>query len=176
MPNDELVHDRLTESIIGAFYEVYNKLGYGFFEGAYVKALMIELGYKGLEVQHEVGVDLYYKGHRLGRQRVDLIVDEKVIVEVKATEQLPRVAYRQCFSYLKTCGLEVGLILHFGPEPGIKRVRSSGLALGPNTEVVFPVEAGPRKWSPDDAQAIDDFLDGESDDDDHDADQSPRPS
>lgn len=173
MPKDELICDRLTESIIGAFYEVYNKLGYGFFEGAYVNALMIELGYRGHEVQHEVGVDLYYKGHHLGRQRVDLIVDEKIIVEVKATEQLPRVAYRQCFSYLRTCGLEVGLVLHFGPEPALKRVRSSGLALGPNTEVVFPVEAGPGKWKPDDVDDINEFLNG--DDDDHDADPSPKP-
>jgi len=140
---DELLYDRLTESIIGAFYEVYNRLGYGFLEGAYAKALQIELGYRGHQVDREVTVDLYYRGLHVGRQRIDLIVDEKVIVEVKAAETIPRLAFRQCLSYLRTASMRVGLVLNFGAEPQIKRVVSSGAALGPNTEVVFPKEAGP---------------------------------
>lgn len=143
MPKDELLEEALTESIIGAFYEVYNRLGYGFMESAYSKALSIELGYRGHETQREVKIDLYYRGFHLGRQRVDLMVDAKVIVEVKASEQMPKVALRQCLSYLRTSGLQVGLVLNFGAEPQIKRVVSRGAPLGPNTEVVFPVEAGP---------------------------------
>lgn len=143
MAKDELLEERLTESIIGAFYEVYNRLGYGFFEAAYARALMIELGYRGHEVQREVKVDLYYRGFHLGRQRVDLIVGEKVIIEVKACDEMPKVAMRQCLSYLRTTGLRVGLVLNFGAEPQIKRVVCRGASLGPNTEVVFPVESGP---------------------------------
>lgn len=89
MARDELIEERLTDSIIGAYFEVYNRLGYGFFEAAYTRALMIELADRGHHVAREVAVDLYYKGHNIGRQRVDLIVDEKVIVEIKSTEILP---------------------------------------------------------------------------------------
>ncbi|HET9425583.1 MAG TPA: GxxExxY protein [Gemmatimonadaceae bacterium] len=159
MPKDELIEERLTESIIGAFYEVYNRLGYGFFETAYTKALMIELGYRGHEAKREVKVDLYYRGFHLGRQRVDLIVDEKVIIEVKACDEMPRVALRQCLSYLRTTGIQVGLVLNFGAEPQIKRVVSRGAPLGPNTEVVFPVEAGPDP-GPDGGLDLDDDATG----------------
>jgi GxxExxY protein len=143
MSRDELLHERLTESIIGAFYEVYNRLGYGFLEPAYVKALAIELGYRGHEVQREVGVDLYYRGLHIGRQRVDLIVDEKVIVEVKAADTIPKIAFRQCLSHLRVTSNRVGLVLNFGADPQTKRVVASGASLGPDTEVVFPGDAGP---------------------------------
>jgi GxxExxY protein len=143
MARDELLYERLTESIIGAFYEVYNRLGYGFLEGPYCKALMIELGYRGHEVRSEVAVDLYYRGCNIGRQRVDLIVDDQVIVEVKAADTMPKMAARQCLSYLRTTSMRVGLVLNFGSEPQIKRINAPGISLGPNTEVVFPIEAGP---------------------------------
>ena len=151
---DELLYERLTESIIGAFYEVYNRLGYGFLEEPYSKALMIELGYRGHEVQREVAVDLYYRGLNIGRQRVDMIVDGKVIVEVKAAETMPKVAARQCLSYLRTTSMRVGLCLNFGSDPQIKRITSRGADLGPDTEVVFRTESGPE---PDgDATGMDD--------------------
>ena len=143
MAKDELLYERLTESTIGAYYEVYNRLGYGFLESAYARALMIELGYRGHEVQREVCVDLYYRGLNIGRQRIDLIVDEKVILEVKAAETIPRIAFRQCLSYLRVTTMRVGLVLNFGAEPQLKRIISSGASLGPDTEVVFPTEAGP---------------------------------
>jgi GxxExxY protein len=143
MAKDELLEARLTDSIIGAFYEVYNRLGYGFFEKTYAKALAIELGYKGHDVRQEVGVDLYYKGHHVGRQRIDLLVDDRVIIEVKAAEVLSKAAYRQCYSYLRSTSLRVGLVFHFGPEPRIKRIVSDGRSLGPNTEIVFPLADEP---------------------------------
>jgi GxxExxY protein len=147
MARDELLYERLTESIIGAFYEVYNRLGYGFLEQAYSKALMIELGYKGLEVSREVKVDLYYRGFCIGHHRLDLLVDQKVIVEVKALEAMPKIAMRQCLSYMRATGLQVGLVLNFGAEPQIKRVVSRGASLGPNTEVVFPADGNPDPLS-----------------------------
>lgn len=143
MAKDELLYERLTESIIGAFYEVYNRLGYGFLENAYARALAIELAYRGHEVRRGVNVDLYYRRFHIGRHRVDLIVDDTVIVEVKASDAIPKVAFRQCLSYLRVSSLRVGLVLNFGTEPQIKRVISNGGGLGPDIEVVFPTEAGP---------------------------------
>jgi GxxExxY protein len=147
MAKDELLYERLTESIIGAFYEVYNRLGYGFMEQAYSRALMIELGYKGLEVTRELKVDLYYRGFCIGHHRLDLLVDEKVIIEVKAVEAMPKIAMRQCLSYLRATGLQVGLVLNFGAEPQIKRVVSHGASLGPNAEVVFRADGNPDPGS-----------------------------
>src|SRR4051812_47598608 len=143
MSNDELLEARLTDSIIGAFYDVYNRLGYGFLETSYAKALAIELGYKGHEVDREVTVDLFYKGQRIGRHRLDLVVDDKVVLEIKASETLTSAAQRQCLSYLRVSGREVGLVLHFGPEPKIKRVVCQPARLGPDTEAMVRTSAGP---------------------------------
>jgi GxxExxY protein len=143
MARDELLYERLTGSIIGAFYEVYNRLGYGFLEAVYAKALQIELEFRGHKVQAEVNVDLYYRGRHLGRHRVDRIVDEKVVIEVKAAETMPKIAGRQCLSYLRVTSMQVGLALNFGCQPQIKRIQSSGAALGPDTAVVFHRDAGP---------------------------------
>jgi GxxExxY protein len=153
MAKDELLYESLTQSIIGAFYEVYIRLGYGFMEAAYAKALTIELGYRGHEVRREVNVDLYYRGFHVGRHRVDLIVDEKVVVEVKAAETIPKIAFRQCLSYLRITGNRVGLVLNFGVDPQVKRVVSHGEALGPHAEVVFPRDVGPDPGPDDDADA-----------------------
>lgn len=117
-----LVESKLTRSIIGAFYDVYNNLGYGFLERLYARALEHELLNRGHCVAREVGVRVFYKGLELGIQRIDMIVDEKVLVETKSTETLSKIASRQTFNYLRASRLEVGLLLHFGPEPGFRRV------------------------------------------------------
>ncbi len=111
-----------TREIIGAFYDVYNTLGYGFLENLYVAALERELRERGHAVGREVYVPVTYRGEMLGRQRLDMVVDEKVIVEAKATEILHPNASRQLFAYLRATNLEVGLLLHFGPRPRFHRV------------------------------------------------------
>ncbi|MEO8336626.1 MAG: GxxExxY protein, partial [bacterium] len=116
MTNRELIDEELTRSVIGAFYEVYNTLGYGFYERFYTKALEIELGLRGHTVAREVRFPVVYKAHLLGTQRVDMVVDDKLIVETKATQELHRGAPRQLFSYLHGSEFEIGLLLHFGPE------------------------------------------------------------
>jgi GxxExxY protein len=118
----ELLEERLTHSVIGAFYEVYNTLGYGFVEYLYLAALERELAARGHYVAREVTVHVRYKGAELGTQRIDMIVDEKVVVEAKSTEQLHRSASRQVYNYLRATNLEVGLLLHFGPEPNFQRL------------------------------------------------------
>lgn len=121
MPGD-LQEAETTRAIIGAFYAVYNALGYGFLETLYMAALERELRARGHRVGREVYVPATFRGAELGRQRLDLVVDEKVVVEAKATEILHPNASRQLFAYLRATKLEVGLLLHFGPKPRFHRV------------------------------------------------------
>ena len=125
MARGELLEGRLTHSVIGAFFEVYNTLGFGFLEHIYVMALERELIERGHRVGREVGVQVSYKGHPIALQRIDLIVDEKVVIETKSTVQLPTPAHRQLLNYLRSTNLEVGLLLHFELEPRFYRVVSS---------------------------------------------------
>lgn len=120
-----LLEERLTGSVIGAFFEVYNTLGFGFLENIYVMALEHELVALGHQVAREVGVRVSYKGHDLGAQRIDMIVDERLIIEVKATYQLQPVSTRQLLNYLKATKLELGLLLHFGPKANFYRLIAS---------------------------------------------------
>ena len=114
--------DRLCFSVIGAFYEVHNSLGFGFLEHHYVKALDWELRDRGHTVDREVSICVRYKHLELGLLRIDMLVDEHLVVEAKATTILPSHASRQIFNYLKASGIESGLLLHFGPKPVFHRV------------------------------------------------------
>jgi GxxExxY protein len=122
MPRNKLLEEELTYSVIGAFFEVYNTLGFGFLEYLYVRALERELLARGHRVAREVNIPVFYKGEDLGYQRLDMIVDEKLVVEAKAAYELHRAASRQVHSYLRATKLEVGLLLHFGPEPQFFRL------------------------------------------------------
>src|SRR5215813_3702679 len=108
MRRRDLVEEALTKSVIGAFCEVYNELGFGFLEHLYLLALERELKVRGHRVAREVWVRVFYKGEELGRQRLDMIVDEKLIVETKSTQVLRRDAPAQVLSYLRATNLEVG--------------------------------------------------------------------
>jgi GxxExxY protein len=112
--------------VIGAFYEVYNVLGFGFLEQLYVAALTRELRARGHLVECEVSVPVWYKGGVIGCQRLDLLVDSCVVVETKATQELHASATRQVYNYLRGTGLQSGLLLHFGPEPRFFRVVCRG--------------------------------------------------
>lgn len=114
-------HSDLTEQIIGAFYAVYSALGYGFLEKVYVKALMIELERRGIKAEDEFPIDVYYLGQRVGEYYSDLIVNELVILEIKATKHLADEHEAQLLNYLKATPYEVGLLLNFGPKPETKR-------------------------------------------------------
>jgi GxxExxY protein len=121
----ELIESDLTHSIVGAFYEVYNELGYGLLESVYASGLERELRARGHQVGREVLAIVRYKGEEIAWQRLDMLVDGKVVIEIKATEELPRFARRQLLNYLKATNLEVGLILHFGPEAKFYRLISA---------------------------------------------------
>ena len=117
-----LAEERLTHLIIGAFFRVYNRLGYGFLEHVYAAALERELVGLGLRVGREYWVRIYYDGLELCQQRLDFVVDDKVVVELKSTVELRRAAPRQLLNYLRATNLEVGLLLHFGPEAKFYRL------------------------------------------------------
>jgi GxxExxY protein len=114
-------HSDLTEKIIGAFYKVYAALGYGFLENVYVKALMIELQKQGLHAQDELPIHVYYDGQLIGEYFADLVVNELVILEIKAAKALAAEHEAQLLNYLKATPYEVGLLLNFGPKPETKR-------------------------------------------------------
>ena len=95
----------LIYSIVGAFFEVYNTLGYGFLEHLYLKALERELLARGHEVAREVWVTVMYKGGELGKQRLDMVVDDCVVIEIKSTHDLQKNATRQLFNYLRATDL-----------------------------------------------------------------------
>jgi len=114
-------HADLTEKIIGAFYRVYNTLGYGFSEKAYENALAIELRKLGLKVEQQARIVVYYEGEVVGEYQADLVVNDVVIVELKAVRQLADEHEAQLLNYLKATPIEVGLLLNFGPKAEIKR-------------------------------------------------------
>ncbi|HJQ20748.1 MAG TPA: GxxExxY protein [Gemmatimonadaceae bacterium] len=109
-----LIAEELTYSIIGASHEVYKQLGFGFREHVYVKALERELRARGHQVSREVSVVVMYKGHELTTERMDMVVDDQVVVETKCTVRLEQSASRQLYNYLRATRIEVGLLLHFG--------------------------------------------------------------
>jgi GxxExxY protein len=106
--------DELTERIIGASIEVHRILGPGLLESIYEEALCIELELRGMVAQRQSDLDVVYKGHTIKGLRIDLLVENQVIVELKSVTKLPDVATAQVLSYLKATGLKRALLINFG--------------------------------------------------------------
>jgi GxxExxY protein len=121
MTFDPLLERATTKVIIESFYEVYITLGFGFREHRYSLALERELVDRGLTVQREVVVPIWYKGQVISTQRLDMVVADRVLVENKSSYVLPADAEEQLGNYLKATSLEVGLLLYFGPKPSFAR-------------------------------------------------------
>jgi GxxExxY protein len=112
---------KLTEEIIGAFYQVYNTLGYGFLEKVYENGLIIELKKAGINAVSQSPINVLYEGHIVGEYFADILVDDKVIVEIKAVKRLAPEHEAQLLNYLKATDIEVGLLLNFGTQPEVRR-------------------------------------------------------
>lgn len=119
--NNNYLHSDITEKIIKAFFIVYNYLGYGFLEKVYENAMMIELRKMGLKCENQKPLKVYYYNDEIGSYFADIIVEEKVIVELKAAESLVIDNELQLVNYLKATDIEVGLLLNFGKKPEFKR-------------------------------------------------------
>ena len=117
-----LLEAETTKPILDVFRDVHRTFGFGYRERIYMLAIERDLRRLGHRVDREVGVIVYYRGEPLAHQRLDMVVDGRVIVEVKATGQLPPHASAQLFSYLCSTNYEVGLLLDFGHKADFKRV------------------------------------------------------
>ena len=142
MPFDSALykHQKITDTIIRCFYEVYNELGSGFLESVYEEALHTVLSDAGVEVKRQFPLPVFFRGKQIGDFRADLIVSDRVIVEIKAARALEPVHEAQLLNYLRAYDFEIGLLLNFGPAPRLKRfvfsndkkknLRSSALICG----------------------------------------------
>ncbi|HEX9200345.1 MAG TPA: GxxExxY protein [Acidobacteriaceae bacterium] len=115
-------HDDLTQKIIGVFYEVYNELGYGFLETVYREAMRLALIQAALHAAAEVPIQVRFRGELVGIFRADLIVNDTVLIELKACEALAREHESQTLNYLRATNIEVALLMNFGPTPRFKRL------------------------------------------------------
>ena len=111
-----LLHADLTYAIIGAAMEVHGILRAGFLESVYEEALAIEFGLRGVPYRRQAKLDVLYKGLNAGEFRADFLIDDKVVVELKATKQLTAIDEAQLINYLKGTGYPVGLLLNFGAQ------------------------------------------------------------
>ena len=117
-----LLHQNVTRSILGAFYSVFSETGYGFLEAVYANSLSLVLQREGFRVERQVSYNVMFRGSCVGTYRADLVVDSRVIVEVKAGGSIVPQHLLQLRNYLAASGLQVGLLLNFGPKPEFRRV------------------------------------------------------
>lgn len=117
----ELLHKEITDKVIKAFYKIYNELGFGFLEKVYENALFIELRKMGLACQKQKSITVFYDNAVVGNYYADIIVNDCIIIELKAAETLMEAHEFQLVNYLKATQIEVGLLLNFGKEPTFKR-------------------------------------------------------
>ncbi|MCI0706749.1 MAG: GxxExxY protein [Ignavibacteriae bacterium] len=118
---DSLLHSNTTEDIIKAFYQVYNSLGHGFLEKVYENALIIALKKMGHEVLQQHPIPVHYENNLVGEYFTDLLIDNKIIVELNAAKAIDKSHKAQLLNYLKATKIEVGLLLNFGEKPEFKR-------------------------------------------------------
>jgi GxxExxY protein len=117
----DLKHKELTDGILKTFYEVYNELGFGFLEKVYQNSMYIELKNKGYKVEAQSKIKVYFKGTEVGEYYADLIVENLVILELKAVDYFVKDFENQILNYLRSTNCEVGLLLNFGKKPEFRR-------------------------------------------------------
>jgi|SRR5262245_5993464 len=122
---EKFLHRDVTEKVIGVFYDVYKELGYGFLESVYHNGMLIALEQTGFCVASLVKVPVFFRGRMIGDFIADLLVEDKVILELKAVSELNPAHEAQLLNYLKAIPIEIGLLLNFGPKPKVKRMAFS---------------------------------------------------
>jgi len=121
-PAPTLKHADLTERIIGVFYDVYNELGYGFLEIVYEESLVIALREAGLTVERQVALPVWFRRQKVGEFRADVLVENHVLLELKAARALESAHEAQLLHYLRSTDVEVGVLLNFGIRPQFRRL------------------------------------------------------
>jgi GxxExxY protein len=115
-------HGVLTQKIIGVFYDVYNELGHGFLESVYHRSLVLALESVGLNVLSRVDIPVLFRGSKVGHFEADILVENCVLLELKAARTLDSSHRAQLLNYLRATEIEVGLLLNFGEKPEFKRL------------------------------------------------------
>ena len=118
---DDYKHSDITKEIIGAAFEVHNTLGSGFLEKVYQNALMVEFKLRKIGAEAEKPITVHYRGEMVGNYIADIVVEDKIIVEIKAIKALSEIHEVQLVNYLTATGIEVGLLLNFGKSVEVKR-------------------------------------------------------
>ena len=121
MSEENYKHSEITEQIIKAFYNVYNTLGYGFLEKVYENAMLIELKKVGLNAIAQQPIRVYYDSAEIGVYFADILVENKVILELKTAEGIASENEAQLINYLRATDIEIGLVLNFGKKPQFKK-------------------------------------------------------
>jgi len=117
-----LKHADVPEKIIGVFYDVYNELGYGFLECVYEESLTIALHQAGLAANRQIPLPVWFRGHKVGELRADILVGNCVLLELKAARSLDPAHEAQLLHYLKSTEIEIGILLNFGTRPQFRRL------------------------------------------------------
>jgi GxxExxY protein len=120
--NTNLRHRDTTQAIIGGFYDVYNQLGHGFLESVYESALEIDLKMAGIPAKRQEEIGVFFRGHCVGKYVADLIVNDQVVVELKAARAIAPAHEAQLLNLLEATRIEVGLLLNFGPTAEFRRM------------------------------------------------------
>jgi GxxExxY protein len=120
--NTDLKHGKITDKIIGVFYDVYNELGHGFLESVYHRSLVLALQSVGLNVSSRVDIPVWFRGSEVGHFQADILVEQCVLLELKAARALESAHRAQLLNYLRATEIEVGLLLNFGEKPEVNRL------------------------------------------------------
>jgi GxxExxY protein len=118
----EYTHRALTGRIIGACYQVYSELGYGFLESVYEKAVALVLARQGIQTERQASISVWFQGEEVGRFRPDLLIERTVILELKAVRALEAAHEAQLLNLLRATSIEIGLLFNFGPRPQLRRM------------------------------------------------------
>ena len=120
--DDRYLHSELTDRIIKQFYDVYNELGFGFLESVYEEALSRALVSAGFRTSRQSCLPVTFRGEIIAEFKADIVVDDKVILELKAARSVEPAHEAQLLNYLRATNVEVGLLLNFGPHPQVRRL------------------------------------------------------
>ncbi len=124
--SSEILYSKLSYRVMEAVFEVHNTLGPGFIESVYDEALSYELGSRGIPFERQKSITVNYKGQVIGTHRLDLVIDGKIVLELKAVSELNDIFKQQLLSYLKASGLKLGILINFGtPRVGYVRIANS---------------------------------------------------
>ena len=116
-----LKHAELTERLIGIFFNLYNEIGHGFLESVYEQAFSLVLAENGIFFERQIAIPVWFHGQKIGEFRADLLVDRKVLIELKTGRDIDSAWEKQLLNYLRATDVEVGLLFNFGPVAQFKR-------------------------------------------------------